>query len=447
MSDEDFALEHLGISPRTLYDWQRRPDTVLRPGTQKVLQEFYESTSDDVRLRFQTLTDDVSPTGPTLVGPAEPEPSGVMTADLGLIYPGQPGAAAIALTELLRADHDDVQGLSAAIADPSASQSAALSWLVNDASPIPTGRSDKPRIGASDIARLRATTEVFDKLDGQYGGGHARSSLVEYLNRDLGTLLNGSYPERTGRELYRAAAQATLLCAWMSYDAGAHALAQRYFIQALGLADASGDRLIAASILDAMSHQSTFLGRYREAANLARAAGTGTAALGSRSLAAHFLVMEARALARIGDAAACDRAMSAAVREFEGRDVERDPEWFQYFDEAELAAELGHCNRDLGRPVDATTYAAQSIGAKSESARSDFFVTMVLADAHLDRGDVDEACDVALRALELGEQLKSARCAAYVDEFRTRLSRVGDIPAVRDFTERARETRLWTPNG
>lgn len=112
--------------------------------------------------------------------------------------------------------------------------------------------------------------------------------------------------------------------------------------------------------------------------------------------------MEARALARIGDVSACEAAMSAAVREYERRNPERDPEWFQYFDESELAAELGHCNRDLGRPVDASTYAAQSVGQTGESARSDFFATMVLADAYLDQGEVDQACEVALRAFQAG---------------------------------------------
>jgi hypothetical protein len=44
--------------------------------------------------------------------------------------------------------------------------------------------------------------------------------------------------------------------------------------------------------------------------------------------------MEARALARLGDAKACDRALAEAVREFEQRNPAEDPDWFQYFDEA-----------------------------------------------------------------------------------------------------------------
>ena len=62
------------------------------------------------------------------------------------------------------------------------------------------------------------------------------------------------------------------------------ALAQRYFIQALGLAQAAGDRLLGASILDAMSHQATYTGRFGEAASLARAARAGTTGIATATL-------------------------------------------------------------------------------------------------------------------------------------------------------------------
>jgi hypothetical protein len=74
-----------------------------------------------------------------------------------------------------------------------------------------------------------------------------------------------------GSALLSAVAGATLLAAWMTYDsAPLSAQAQRYFIQALGLAQAGGNRLLGASILDAMSHQATYTGRFGEAADLAR---------------------------------------------------------------------------------------------------------------------------------------------------------------------------------
>jgi hypothetical protein len=102
-------------------------------------------------------------------------------------------------------------------------------------------------VGPADIAGIHSTTELFDRLDGQHGGGHARRALIEFLRTDLAGLLNGTYGDEIGRDLFKAGAQATLLGAWMSYDAGLHGLAQRYFIQALRLAESTGDRLLGAS--------------------------------------------------------------------------------------------------------------------------------------------------------------------------------------------------------
>ncbi|MBE1502656.1 hypothetical protein H4696_009756 [Amycolatopsis lexingtonensis] len=367
-------------------------------------------------------------------------------ADLGLDYPDRLADGVLAASRLWQADLDGMSVLVDAPVNAAAWNEAALSWLVSTRDDV-LSDTGKRKVGEADIKGIQDTTAMFDELDGRHGGAHARSALIEFLRTDLVGLLGGSTTNvELRRDLYRAAAQATLLGAWMSYDAGLHGLGQRYFIQALGISESAGDRLLGASILDAMSHQANFLGRYKEAANLARSARMGTTLSGSHSAAAHFFAMEARALARLGDASGCDKAMSAAVSEFEKRDPENDPaDWFSYFNEAELAAELGHCNRDLGRASDGVTYAAQSLGPTvSGYVRSDFFATMVLADSHLDNGDLTQACDVALRAIKIGESLKSARCGIYVDEFRARLTRLGHSVESSDFLEKVSETRLWT---
>ena len=234
--------------------------------------------------------------------------------------------------------------------------------------------------------------------------------------------------------------------AWMSYDSAPESsLAQRYFIQALRLAQAGDDRLLGASILDAMSHQATYTGRYSEAANLARAAMTGARGVATATLTAHFHAMEARALARLGDAVGCDHSLAEAVREFEKRRPEDDPEWIRYFNAAELSAEMGHCLRDLGRPMVAAQYASDSLIEVSETTfvRSDFFAMMVLADSYLAAGEVEKACSVALHAITAGEQIRSARCIGYLRDFRERLAAIGASRSVSDFHELANSSRLW----
>ncbi|MFD8766228.1 regulator [Streptomyces mirabilis] len=241
--------------------------------------------------------------------------------------------------------------------------------------------------------------------------------------------------------IFSTVAEATLLAGWMSYDACHHGLAQRYFLQALRLAQDANDRRFAGSVLSAMSHQATFLGHNTEAATLARAALMGISPVATPTLRAQFHAMEARALARTGDVRACEAALSAATRALESRNNGDEPEWISYFDEAELAAEAAHCFRDVNSARQAVAHAENAMSGSH--VRSDFFATMVLADAHLRAGDIEEACRVALDALELGEQLKSARCLSYLSEFRSSMARVGGSPVIRTFEEEAQEYRMW----
>jgi len=187
------------------------------------------------------------------------------------------------------------------------------------------------------------------------------------------------------------------------------------------------------------------MGRFGEAANLARAAKTGTQGIATPTLTAHFHTMEARALARVGDAKGCDHALAEAVREFERRSPDNDPAWIRYLNESELSAEFGHCLRDLGRAADAARYASQSVAAVDDITflRSDFFATIVLADAHVDAGQIEQACGVALQALMAGEQIRSARCVNYLREFQHRLAAAGNSRAIADFHEQAANSRLW----
>jgi hypothetical protein len=79
------------------------------------------------------------------------------------------------------------------------------------------------------------------------------------------------------------------------------------------------------------------------------AVGTGTRGIGTPTLTAHFLAMEARATAASGDATTTLRLLSEAARTFDRSQRDSDPEWIAYFDDAELSAEFGHCFRDIGR--------------------------------------------------------------------------------------------------
>jgi hypothetical protein len=371
---------------------------------------------------------------------------GASTPEAGttLSYPEGVAQATENVAALWRADMADASAFLHGRFDPRAWGDASLRWLVDPGRMPEQEPARGVRIGTGDVTRFRATVDMFDELDSRFGGGHAREALIKYLSVDGDRLLHGQYSDTVGRELLSAVAEATLLAAWMTYDSTpTSAMAQGYFIQSLALAQAGSDRVLGGSILDAMSHQATFAGKFTEAANLARAAQAGTRGVAPPTLTAHFHAMEARALARLGDAKSCARALSESVTEFDRANPEDAPAWMQYFNESELSAEFGHCMRDLGRASDAVRYADSSLKA-SETAfgRSDFFVSLVLADAQLAAGDAEQACALALKAISSGEQIRSARCVSYLREFARNLPATANGP-IAEFREQAGSSRLW----
>lgn len=363
--------------------------------------------------------------------------------DLGLDFADRPETTAKTVTDLWRADLAEAEPLVRAQPDSAAWNIATLRWLVAPPDAALT-RTGGQAIGAVDVEMVRSTADVFSTLDGKFGGGHARRALIQYLHTDVRPMLDGQYSDAVGKQLHSAVAEALLLAGWMSYDSGLHGIAQRYFIQALRMTQTAGDRLLGGSVLSAMSHQATFMGRYQDAVALARAAYMGPAASLGPTMAAQFRAMEARGLARLGDERGCDLALAEAERKLSQRTADSDPPYIAYFDSVELAAEIGHCFRDLGRSVEAAQRGGVSIFGDGMNNRSDFFATMVQAEAYLNQGEIGRGFEIAVSALSLGEGLKSARCVQYVREFQGRVTNHMRLASeFRGFAEQARDFRLW----
>jgi len=119
-----------------------------------------------------------------------------------------------------------------------------MRWLISPLDERPCGNGER-LVGEPDVETIRRVTEVYRTLDNRYGGGHVRDSVVRFLDREVAELLRGRYDSRTGAALFSAAAEATQLAGWASYDMGLHGLAQRYLVQALRFAAGAGDRALS----------------------------------------------------------------------------------------------------------------------------------------------------------------------------------------------------------
>jgi tetratricopeptide (TPR) repeat protein len=294
------------------------------------------------------------------------------------------------------------------------------------------------KVTGGDIAALRSVGELFRTLDDAYGGGHARQALVRYLEHECEPMLRGSYGEQTGRRLFAAAADLTRLAGWTSYDIAAHGLAQRYFVQALRLSQAAGDRAYGSYVLVTMSRQAVYLGHGREAVQLARVAQQGVGGSAPPVVQALLHAAEARGHGVLGEVRACTASLVRAERALEAaRPGDEVPHWARFFDEAQLADEFGHCHRDLQQFRAAAQHAERSLQLRAPSyARSRLFCRVVLATARLGLGELDQACSLAAEAAGQAAEMRSVRAVEYVRDFERRLEPYRDAAPVRSYRDK-----------
>ncbi|SFL81567.1 sporulation protein [Streptomyces pini] len=303
--------------------------------------------------------------------------------------------------------------------------------------PAPTS----PRVGHSDVAKLREAAQEARRWDSKYGGGDWRSSMVpECLRVDATPLLLGSYSDEVGRSLFGATAELTRLAGWMAFDTGQQEAAQRYYIQALRLARAAADVPLGGYVLASMSLQATYRGFADEGVDLAQAALERNRGLATARTMSFFHLVEARALAKAGESAACGTSLAAAEGWLErSRDGDPDPSWLDFYSYDRLAADAAECYRDLKAPRQVRRFTEQALSRPTEEfVRSHGLRLVVSAVAELESGNLDAACAAGTRAVEVAGRISSARTTEYVRDLLHRLEPYGDEPRVAELRERAR---------
>lgn len=180
--------------------------------------------------------------------------------------------------------------------------------------PVRIRRNDEDRLVPARVAAAEEMMSLFTDIDTNFGGGRARAALAGYLAYDVAPCLNAAASKPLHARMLTVATQLTYLCAFMCFDDGQHALAQRYYRTALDLAVRNGDPAAYAIGLRALSVQARELGHHRPALHLAEAA----ASTGRRQFPperhAFFLGQVAVAAAADGDRRGAIEALGAAER-------------------------------------------------------------------------------------------------------------------------------------
>lgn len=278
------------------------------------------------------------------------------------------------------------------------------------------------RIGAAQVDGIRAVTATFRDLDNRHGGALSRKAVIGQLN-DAATLLDAcTYTAATGRALFSAVADLGSVAAWMTFDAGRHASAQRLFITALHAAAEGDDKALGAHVLQCMARQMSHLEHYDDALDLVALAKYGARRHMTPATASVLASLEARFHATLGNLDDSERAADHAQDSFTRITDSEEPAHLAFFDAAELSATLGIAHQiaaknSTGTPR--TRRAEKSVLLIHEAlahrpehrVRSKAFDHLGLARTHLTVGETDGALEETGRALALFGTVASQRVA------------------------------------
>ncbi|MGW4298150.1 transcriptional regulator [Streptomyces sp. NPDC004646] len=343
------------------------------------------------------------------------------------------------VTELGRADMDRRNFLATTPFLAAASVGPSRDWLLNV---LDRGEPEPgPRVRLEDVTSVRNMFATFQEMDVMQGGGSGRLVLTEYMNQHVYPLLRRTHSDDVRSALCSAAAEQTYLLGWMAFDNGEHGTAQRYLIQALRLAEESGDVALGAHVLAGMADQATLLGNPVEGRRLTQAGRQGLRDTHSPACLADLWALEARALAALGDERGTARAVLYSEAAFARVVREDEPEWAKFIDGAYLHGEHANAFRDLQQPEHSAEHARQSIEyARAQNrARRGAMSHAALAVSHLQCGDLEAAHATGVRTLELARRVKSSRSVEAVQDVQRRMIPFGRHALVADFNERARQ--------
>lgn len=279
-----------------------------------------------------------------------------------------------------------------------------------------TARAGGQRVAMADVEILTEQITHLSKLGDQFGSGRVREQIVQLLHREANRLLHGTYSEKTGRALLSAIARATETAGFMSGDVGRHALAQRYFIQALDLALRAGDRALGADILQEASRLTVRIGENplvgqdalrhgRQAVALARSGLTVAQGNASPALVAKLHAVEARGFALLGDTRGTRHAVTFAQRSYEVASPEDAPACYTVNG---FGGDLGKALSGIGDTDQAVTFSTMALRGCHPQALRPLCVTQTdLALTHLRSRDLEQAAALGRDALRTADALNS----------------------------------------
>ncbi|MEV0754968.1 helix-turn-helix transcriptional regulator [Streptosporangium sp. NPDC050280] len=303
-------------------------------------------------------------------------------------------------------------------------------------SPVSTGRR---RISAPMVDHLEVRLDRLRHLDDALGSAHLRDLAMAEFSFIVGLVKDARFDGPTSRRLYAAAAEAARCCAWVHFDDGFHAQAEKFFDAALRASATAGDALVGAYALSFRAIQHYTAGDPYDAVALIEAAQVQTKNKATPRFRAMLAARAARSYSKAGDRRACARALHQARDLLAFGPHADDPPYLYWVTLGEVEMIAGSSALQLGDPHEAIRRFDAAIDANyagdDQYPRTHAIYLARAADAHLALRDLDQAVAVADHAVRCLGGVDSARSTATLDDLRGKLAKHRHVAVVRDFLD------------
>ncbi|WP_212616014.1 hypothetical protein [Streptomyces zhaozhouensis] len=287
------------------------------------------------------------------------------------------------------------------------------------------------RVGAGDVARVRAELAALYQVDHQHGGIPAQAraaALAQHITHALDT---AALTPSVARDLETTLAELACHRAWFSYD-GPENLARAASTEAITTTQLTDHPLLQARALATHSLVAMRTGRRWEARSaverahqLARTAGAGPTV--------HLVIAlrEAGAATRAGDQTTARRALSRATHHHARVDHDQDvPAWARFAGQVEVDYATAAWHRHGGRPAKAIPFLRAAVAQLGAGyTRNSTWYRSRLAITLLEAGDIEEACAEIDRVLDTAGQVASRRLRSRLGEFAAAAATTGAAAA------------------
>jgi hypothetical protein len=289
-------------------------------------------------------------------------------------------------------------------------------------------------VSEATVHNLESVTAAYRRMYHTVAAHDLIDDVAQHAQTTAGFWRRTADPELR-RSLAAAASEITMLAGRMSFfDLGRPSQAEPYYHDALEAAQDAGDRPMQAVVLGNKSFLPRSRGDFASALQLLDQA---------KRLVPDDPVVRSWAMALEAMTQAWAQEPTQSLATLEAAETVLDaatpgaaPAWFDYYDRPRLAGFKGQVHIRLAQPEIAHAVLDEAIGALDpDAAKQRACYLADQATVCVDQGEVDQACQLGIQALQLLGAVEYETGVQRVRDLRTKLRPWPDHPAVADLTE------------